>query len=1739
MDGFDGRSFPGDGDMPGDGLPRANADWAPLDPGHGSSEPIPPDPMSPGRRQFAWELLLHPAGKSPTKTSLKLEELRLQKVLKSSSMKGPTNEETKAFLDMVSRMAGQRLIESAEACLWVDGSLKKTKVFPGVPRPKPKGVQAPTASSLLKEAPPINPGVFVKAVAAIGKLRSRVKIKRYLQTQRQVGELMRAGKLAVELPPDMLAAVPYFLQGGTQWYTPDKLHEREELKKRRLVQLALDKWWMCVPKDPETGGVTQHTYKDVCRRMFYALFPPNFAPQDVDGILHTDWLRDSKGHTVLDEGLFLDAIFEFADVWSETDDMFEYVKILDTLFSCCFPERRVQFPPIDLTGLDGPPPEFEDRLQGFQLPPEEGGMLFGTIRPWEHWTGPAAESSSSEELEEEEEELPVDDRPPEVAAWQQWMEEAIRQVVLRDQIRATIRMHVREILAGAQRREELKKIDTIFQEAVGRGDIVGQLLPWRQRAQLTVRMDARVRRLVRRACKVLKYKDDIRAKARAKAAAKRLKHTGSPAFADSPTSPGAVSTPTTGFTAMSSRACSPQSPFPAHSVPSTAPMEAPEFRDSTDALRAALLSQGTMTSTQASALVPVGVGKLKPYVEHFITSPITTAEIPFLVDLPSPRNEHFPFTEPAHRPRTQQKQRRDSKSNSKPSTSEGPRSPKSWGPSLAFLSDQPQPSPIEKQLAAWDKEFPVHTDEQVQVLAERIKEIVKEKKRRGHKRKELLYQLQSMELPELQGLAGKELREAEEEVLDRWEQEGYANDISSESSGVDLDEPVYITDDSQSDQSDESSSEGEWDPNATLHLFSKYNLKRDKQAVNEDFLKKLENLQDKEIEKRCVREDAEALAFTDLKQKEYARMQDLLSRQPLHISPRPETPPPQPPTPRPPTPPPEPEQESEPEAESDESEAEPEPEKPKKRRKKKEVKKDPEVNWEGKLLSVEAREGRGRATLWDMEEQALRRVTRLLDEAAAARQRELDEARRLSYARRLEEERLRKEAEDAAKAAAAEEARRRREAAALEMRLKKMVQRKALPTKPREVVGKPLRELLDAVNATIEEVLRKRQLQLAMSKARALFGTDQIRAVPIRTMGAFSAEDPPRPPSPRSFRSTVRQWRSVLDADRRRQEELLGPLGASMSATFVSSLQRMLLQSAGRRSRSSERGKAARSSWNRAPDMPNNDWLAGLERPYSSSSPLAVSPLMFLAKRFHRQRTAVSTPLSSLVTPDVVEHTLTIGGLQHPQSRVLAVQVVLKDGRQLPMDVTRVSFLQVIRDHLQKVKALAEKRGRPRLRQTSPGPDGLDLEVCGTPAGQPGAADWDRDQSPPPAHWPSWPAGRAHSPRTPKGSGTLLRTSVEARVGPFVERKWDTDGDQGLTGKYVVPTVIELPLPTPRSRSISPSGDNASRGSRGSTPQRSVTTPPLTESVPTSPTSGRARQYQVMTNSHPTVSIHTYVDHCGSLKPASWSYGGLIDTQAEVDYYKDEDPDRTRVDPEAFLSEPTNVAAQANVGQPPLAGTRRPRSRDARLLDPPPLPQQPLPKPLQVSRGTVTVPTGTPPSRGGTPGESGLGIKFDELWSTKGSVRVSLPVKSMHRSQVSQVAGEHPLIQGPSESMHSSQGPGGGKEHVDLQFLDWKGVLKAVADVQEPQPAPEPEPEPDAPVIKVPIAACQKDLSDDDADLPADPLQHLVKDIQQMKGGCSNQDPLGAKLVIPPGKLRRKKSSSSYTSAQKMTLQSP
>lgn len=129
-------------------------------------------------------------------------------------------------------------------------------------------------------------------------------------------------------------------QGDLELYTKENLRKRYQLRHHPDVLHELQLYWETLVRSAFFARTLPGTNETVLLRQDYVRFArkiykamiETYDEMEATASANEDWERDCKGEPHLTRERFGDAMFELADVWTETMAAAEYVEFLHTLF---------------------------------------------------------------------------------------------------------------------------------------------------------------------------------------------------------------------------------------------------------------------------------------------------------------------------------------------------------------------------------------------------------------------------------------------------------------------------------------------------------------------------------------------------------------------------------------------------------------------------------------------------------------------------------------------------------------------------------------------------------------------------------------------------------------------------------------------------------------------------------------------------------------------------------------------------------------------------------------------------------------------------------------------------------------------------------------------------------------------------------------------------------------------------------------------------------------------------------------------------------------------------------------------------------------------------------------------------------------------------------------------------------------------------------------------------------------
>ena len=128
---------------------------------------------------------------------------------------------------------------------------------------------------------------------------------------------------------------PYWMQGDESLNTKAAWAQRMKLRAHPTVLAKLQMWWECMiasvqSVDPERITIDKASYVRVSRLLHKAIIE-EWDEADATQCAEDDWKNDAGGRSSIDQGRFLDCVFELADIWTRTIEADEYASFLQRL----------------------------------------------------------------------------------------------------------------------------------------------------------------------------------------------------------------------------------------------------------------------------------------------------------------------------------------------------------------------------------------------------------------------------------------------------------------------------------------------------------------------------------------------------------------------------------------------------------------------------------------------------------------------------------------------------------------------------------------------------------------------------------------------------------------------------------------------------------------------------------------------------------------------------------------------------------------------------------------------------------------------------------------------------------------------------------------------------------------------------------------------------------------------------------------------------------------------------------------------------------------------------------------------------------------------------------------------------------------------------------------------------------------------------------------------------------------
>ena len=151
--------------------------------------------------------------------------------------------------------------------------------------------------------------------------------------------------------PSQLASVAYHDQGDVTLNTLQAWEQRLALRRARRVREALHAWWTTAlqtlwhegycPADGEAAMLDEMAYKKIYMRVCHAMALSSgeeFNRTEAVACADEDWKADSHGGVGMPRELFMDAIFQMADIYTDEIDEAVYASFLERLLEDCIPK---------------------------------------------------------------------------------------------------------------------------------------------------------------------------------------------------------------------------------------------------------------------------------------------------------------------------------------------------------------------------------------------------------------------------------------------------------------------------------------------------------------------------------------------------------------------------------------------------------------------------------------------------------------------------------------------------------------------------------------------------------------------------------------------------------------------------------------------------------------------------------------------------------------------------------------------------------------------------------------------------------------------------------------------------------------------------------------------------------------------------------------------------------------------------------------------------------------------------------------------------------------------------------------------------------------------------------------------------------------------------------------------------------------------------------------------------------
>ena len=154
----------------------------------------------------------------------------------------------------------------------------------------------------------------------------------------------------------------------TEHYTLENLAKRADLRNDPEVQQVLDLWWTTAIQASRSGAqsvaVSADAERSLSRQQYilmsqklYRALVEEYDEKEAIKQANEDWQRDCRGCKELPKDYFQDAMFELADLYTNSIEAGEYAKFLREVFQCIAKVRPLRLVGgLDVVPLPSPKP---------------------------------------------------------------------------------------------------------------------------------------------------------------------------------------------------------------------------------------------------------------------------------------------------------------------------------------------------------------------------------------------------------------------------------------------------------------------------------------------------------------------------------------------------------------------------------------------------------------------------------------------------------------------------------------------------------------------------------------------------------------------------------------------------------------------------------------------------------------------------------------------------------------------------------------------------------------------------------------------------------------------------------------------------------------------------------------------------------------------------------------------------------------------------------------------------------------------------------------------------------------------------------------------------------------------------------------------------------------------------------------------------------------------------------------